>query len=420
MSRAPPHVAVIGAGIVGAATAIELLARGHRVTIIEPDEPGGPQAASFGNGGWISPASIVPMSMPGLWRRIPGFLAAPAGPLTIRWRALPGLVPWLTRFVLAGCTVARVEATARHLRWLLADAPARHVALAAAAGVPHLIRQTGLIYAFPDRAAFEAEALGWRLRRDNGVVWRELDPAGLAALVPALSPRYRFAVLIPDGAYSPDPGAYVAALVAHAVGLGAVVVPCRATGFDIGAGQLQAVITAGGPVPCNRAVIAAGIHSSALARAAGDAVPLASERGYHVNVAGPAAAPAIPVMPGDAKMANTTTCAGLRAAGQVELCATDSAPDWRRTDILLAHLLSAYPGLSVGEAGVSRWVGDRPSTPDGLPVLGPASGCGQIAYAFGHGHVGLATGPVSGALIAELLCGGAASLGLDPFSPRRF
>ena len=88
-ARDVPHVVVIGAGIVGAATAIELLRDGHRVTILEPGEPGGEQSASYGNGTLLNPSSVIPMSAPGIWRKVPGWLADPLGPLAIRWRYLP-------------------------------------------------------------------------------------------------------------------------------------------------------------------------------------------------------------------------------------------------------------------------------------------------------------------------------------------
>ena len=58
------RVAVIGAGVIGATVAARLLQDGHQVTLIEPESPGGPHAASHGNGGFLSPASIIPMSAP--------------------------------------------------------------------------------------------------------------------------------------------------------------------------------------------------------------------------------------------------------------------------------------------------------------------------------------------------------------------
>lgn len=413
---------VIGGGIVGVCSAIALLKAGHAVTLLEPGEPGGPQAASYGNGAFLSPASVVPMSLPGLWRKVPGYLLDPAGPLTISWRHLPRLAPWLLRFVAAGSSLPKVEATARALSSLLHDAPSRHQALAAEAGRPDLIRRDGLLYAYPDRADFAAEALAWRLRHDNGVVWRELDAAALRAFEPALSPRYRFAAFVPEGGHCVDPGTHVAALAQYAVQLGAARRTARGTGFVRESGRLRAVLTDGGRIDCDRAVIACGVRSKALAAAAGDHIPLESERGYHVEIADPKVGPRLPVMPCDGKMGNTMTAGGLRASGQVELSCIDAPPNWARADILLGQLLATYPGLGseTSRLAVRRWQGHRPSTPDGRPVIALASHCPDIAYAFGHGHVGLASGPATGQLVAELLDQRPPSIPPEPFAATRF
>jgi D-amino-acid dehydrogenase len=360
--------------------------------------------------------------MPGLWRKVPGYLGDPAGPFTIRPTALFQLAPWLIRFVLAGATTGRVEAIARALAPLLADAPDRHAALAAEAGVPDLIERKGLLYLYPTRAEFEAEALAWRLRRDNGIRWVELDGAALREREPAVAPHYGFGAHVEAGAHCLDPGGYVAALARAAVARGAQPRRTAASGFRLKDGRLQAVVTEEGEIACDRAVIAAGIGSRQLARAAGDAVPLESERGYHVVVAAPEVGLKIPVMPSDGKMANTPTRAGLRAAGQVELAGADAPPDWRRAEILLAHLCRTFPGLPAQfpEGRITRWMGHRPSTPDGLPVIGPARASPDILHAFGHGHVGLAAGPATGRAIADLVTGTAPRLPLGPFAAGRF
>ena len=425
MSRDPPasrHIVVIGAGIVGASCVLELLRDGHRVTLLDPGAPGGRQASSYGNGAWISPASCVPIAMPGLWRKIPGYLLDRTGPFTIRPAAIPALLPWLLRFVWSGASRSRVERTARTLAALLADAPRRHAELAHEAGVPDLIRQSGLLYVYPGRAAFEAEALAWELRRQNGIVWEELDASALAEREPDLAAHYGFGVLVPAGAHCRDTGAYVAALVRHAVSLGATIEPRAATGFSVEGERLRAVRTDGGEIACDGAVIAAGIGAKRLAREAGDAVSLVSERGYHVTLPGQGAGPRTPLMPSDGKMANTPTLAGLRAAGQVELAGVDAVPDWRRADILLAHLLTTFPALAsaVLPREIDRWMGHRPSTPDGVPVIGPSRATSDILHAFGHGHIGFATGPITGRAVADLLAKRPSGLPLDALSPRRF
>ncbi len=415
------RIAVIGAGIVGAATAWELIKDGHDVTLIEPGEPGGPQAASYGNGAWISPASIIPMSMPGLWRKVPGFMLDPNGPLTLCWAVLPALVPWLLRFLAAGQTVRKVEETARVLASILHDGPERHAVLAKEIGKPDYICRTGLLYAYPDRKAFAHDALAWRLRRENGLRWVELDAEELRQREPDLSPDYRFGAFVGEGAHCTDPGAYVAAIVKAARERGAVLRQARATGFAVAKGRLEAVTTDKGRIGCDRAVICAGIRSKVLAHAAGDRVLLASERGYHGVVASPAAGPRLPIMPSDGRMANTPTPAGLRLSGQVELAHVDAEPDWARVDILVRHALTTYPALGPrASLTINRWMGHRPSTPDGRPVIGVASASPDIVHAFGHGHVGLASGPVTGRIVADLIAGKDAHIDLRPFAISRF
>ena len=399
-----------------------MLRHGYGVTLLEPEDPGAAHQASFGNGAWFSPASVVPTSLPGAWRHVPGYLRDPLGPLAIRWRYLPRLLPWLVRYLRAGSTVPRVEATARALRALIADAPDRHRRLADEAGVADLVVRQGLLYVYPSRAAFEAEALAWRLRRDNGVRWIEIPEDELRQQEPSLDRRYTFGVLVEEGAHCLDPGAYLVALAAHARSLGLRHKRANATGFRIRSGRLQAIETTAGDLPASKAVIAAGARSARLAAAAGDRVPLETERGYHVAIASPEAAPRHPVMPSDGKMAHTVTGGALRIAGQIELAGLDAPPDWRRAAILRDFALRSYPGLprDLPEGRISVWMGHRPSIADGLPVIGPAKATADIVHAFGHGHIGLAAGPLTGCLVADLVRGGTPVIDPAPYHPARF
>ncbi len=416
------HVVVIGAGIVGAATALELQRDGHQVTIVEPGDPGGEQAASYGNGCWLSPSSVIPMSAPGLWRKVPSYLADPLGPLAIRWPYLPRLLPWLRRFMAAGATPARVRRIAHALRPLVEDCPARHRALAEEAGVGDLIERRGLLYVFPTRADFESEALSWQIRHETGVRWIELDENDLRQREPHLDRRYTFGLMVEDGGHCTDPGAYVAALVAHAQAQGAALKRTRGRRLDIRDGRLRAVATDHGEIICDRAVIAAGAWSRELAAQAGDRVALETERGYHAVIADPEVFNRTPMMPSDGKMATTMTRSGLRIAGQVELAGLEAAPNWKRAEILRDYALRAFPGLprDLPAERVKVWMGHRPSTPDGLPCMGIASGCADVAHAFGHGHIGLASGPKSGRLVADLVSGKSPVVDPSPYSAARF
>ena len=417
------HVVVIGAGAVGSATAIEALRAGLRVTVVEPGEPGGQHATSYGNAGWLSSHSVVPPALPGAWRKVPGWLADPLGPLALRWRYLPRALPWLLRYLASGWTEARVQRTADALRTLLADAPTLHAQLATEAGVPQLIEQRGLLHAYRSRAEFEGDALGWRVRRRTGVQWEEWPEEELRRREPDLDARYTLGVFVPEAGHCRNPGAYVAALARHALDAGAERIATRATGFRIEGGRLRAVLTESGEIVCDGAAVCAGARSGPLAAAAGSAVPLESERGYHVVVEDAKVGPRTPTMVADGKLIAHWMDGGLRAAGQVEIAGLEAAPDWRRAEILHAHLRSMFPSLARAEPGatsVRHWLGHRPSLPDGLPCIGPAAATSDVVLAFGHGHVGLCGSARTGRLAAQLLAGAAPEIPLAPFDPARF
>ncbi|WP_347975745.1 NAD(P)/FAD-dependent oxidoreductase [Bosea vestrisii] len=120
-------------------------------------------------------------------------------------------------------------------------------------------------------------------------------------------------------------------------------------------------------------------------------------------------------------MANTPTSAGLRLSGQVELASVDAPPNWNRVDVLTAHARTTYAALAgMQQLTVDKWMGHRPSTPDGLPVIGRSSLSPDVFYAFGHGHVGFAAGPATGRIVAEHVAGLADASDIEAYSPRRF
>lgn len=416
------HVVIIGAGIIGAASAYQLVASGCKVTLIEPGTPGDEQASSYGNAGWLSSHSVLPPAAPGIWKQVPAWLADPLGPLAIRWKYFPRALPWLMRYLGAAWTYPQVERTAQGLRSLLRDAPALHKAMATQAGVPELIEQRGLLHAFLSRAEFEKDARAWAIRKKEGVQWQELNAQEMRQHEPDLDPRYTFGVLVPETGSCRNPGAYTAALIRYAQAKGAALVQTQATGFRIENGRLKAVTTAQGDIACDRAVIAAGARAKSFAQAAGDRVSLETERGYHAFVDTPEVTARTPTMFADCKVIVSTMEHGLRVAGQVEIAATDDIPDWRRAEILRDHLLSLYPDLprDMPASRIKLWMGRRPSTPDGLPCIGLASASRDIIHAYGHGHVGLVGSARTGRLVAQLALGMKPEIALEPFSPQRF
>ena len=413
------RVGVIGAGMVGVCAASWLQRDGHSVFLVETAEPG--RGASFGNAGCFNGSSVTPMSMPGVVRNVPRWLFDPLGPLSLRWRYLPVIAPWLVRFIRAG-TPEKVRAQARALRPLVGPTLEALHPLVSAAGAEDLVHRLGHLYVYRSAEGPEKDRLAWDLRRENGVEIDEFNADELRQLEPALSREYVRGVLVRENGHTSNPLALVERLVEHFVRSGGELVQARAHGFRLEGGRLTAIQTNIGDLPADATIVCAGAYSKPLAAGLGDRVPLETERGYHLMIRDPEAMPRIPTADADGKFVATPMETGLRFAGTVELAGLEAPPDWRRARILLEQGRKMLPGLPAfhPEERISVWMGHRPSLPDSLPVIGPSRATPDVIYAFGHGHVGMTSAPMTGKVIADLVAGRPPSIDIAPFAPGRF
>lgn len=419
LARAEPlDVAVIGAGAVGLSCAVWLLRAGHRVTLYDPGLPVASEAwcraASFGNACSFAPGAILPIAAPGILRSVPRMVLDPQGPLTLPWRNLPGLVPWLAAFLRA----ARPEVYARGitaLTALLGLAAASQEALMALSGTAGLRGGRGCLYLYRSAAAFAAAQPGLNRRRAAGVDVAVLDRAAIAEREPHLAPRYHAGALLGDSWVLDDPRRYLSALETLVRQQGRLVAqPVRALapepdGLRLGLPE--------GSVRHRRVVIAAGAWSGGLARTMGERVLLDTERGYHVLFPGADGLLQGSVCYAEHGFFMSPLAEGLRCAGTVELGGLDTPPRWQRADTIARVARTLLPALP--EPG-RKWMGSRPSTPDLLPVIGPSRIDPRVIHAYGHGHLGLTLGAVTGRVVAGLLSHEGGLLDLGPFRPGRF
>lgn len=417
MSKSTEQVVVIGAGIVGVCCAIYLQRLGRRVVLIDRLEPGDEGASSFGNAGSLSWSSCVPIAMPGLLPKVPGWLLSRNGPLTIRWRHLPALAPWLWRFVRSG-SQASVAAAAQALSTLHSPSLELHRELAGAAGVGDLIRSCHYTHIYRDLVAQRLDSLEWRLRAEHGARLELVDGPALREIEPALSLDYAQAVLIHGQGFVTNPSRLVRGLADYFVASGGECVLDEVRALEIEGTAVRAVVAASRTLPVGEVIIAAGAWSTRLTKMLGLALPLETERGYHVSIAEPGIEVQNTIMETDGKFVATPMETGLRLAGTVELASVDAAPDYRRADAILARGRSMFPGLKATQ--VSRWMGRRPSLPDGLPVVGPAPGFQNVYLAFGHAHTGMIGAPNTGRIIAGMVCRQPLNIDASPFRPGRF
>lgn len=409
------HVIVIGAGIVGVSTALSLQRDGHDVTLIDRMGPG--EGASFGNGGVLAACSVVPVTVPGLVRKAPKMLFDPNQPLFVKWGYLPRMLPWLRRY-LSHANVADTRRIARALAPITGDSLADHQALAAGTPAARWITPCDYLYAYKDRAHFEGDAFGWDLRRAHGFDWEELEGAGFHAYDPAFSETLGFAARLPDHGRITDPGRYVKDLAAHLAAQGGHVLTAEVTDIARDAGHVTGVRAGGETVACDAVALCTGAWSGPLARKLGIAVPMESERGYHIELVEPSFMPRAPVMVASGKFVATPMDGRLRLAGVVEFGGLDAPASRAPLELLERNARTTFPGLEWRET--REWMGHRPAPSDSIPIIGEAPALRGAYLGFGHHHIGLTGGPKTGRLLAQMIAGRQPNLDVTPYSPARF
>jgi D-amino-acid dehydrogenase len=411
----PRNVTVLGAGIVGICCAAYLQRDGHRVTLIDRAEPG--RGTSFGNAGILSPGSCVPMALPGVLSKLPGWLMDPMGPIAVRWAHLPSMLPWFLHFRRA-TRMGNVEANADALRRLLSQTFEAYAPLAKAAHVEEILQRPGYLVVYESDAAFESDALPWKLRRDRGVEFDVLDGPALRKLEPALAPRFTRGVYLLDQGYVTSPLRLAQSLAAQFEHDGGVIQRRDVQDIELGAQGPTALVSDGERIPVDTLLVAAGVHSGWMAAKLGERVLLQAERGYHVQFESPGIRLARPVSSAAGKFFATPMEMGLRVAGTTEFAGLDRPANPRRARVLLEHAKRMFPDLRTET--MSEWMGQRPSTPDYLPVIGSSSRYRNVFYAFGHGHLGVVSAAPTGRLITDLVSGRPPAIDVRPYRVDRF
>jgi D-amino-acid dehydrogenase len=408
-------VAVVGAGMVGTCCALYLQDEGFEVTLVDKGAPG--DGASFGNLGCFGIASCVPPGMPGILKKVPGMLLDPDAPLKLRWSHALKAAPWFLRYI-ANTRRDRVEAIAAARQSLLNKVHETLDPLVKQAGAGNFLCPGGLLFTFESEAAFQAASYGFEIRRRHGVPMAFLRGDEAREVEPGLTKAVVRAMHVPTLAFTLDPGGLVKALAGLFERRGGTLLRRAVGGFEIGPDGVRALRTGQGSVPVENVVIAAGVWSRALARALGTKVPLEAERGYHTMFHDSSITMNGGVLSADRYVSVTPMKGGIRVGGFAEFAAPDAPPDMRRAKVIARIGQSLMPGLDSDRR--TEWVGPRPSHPDSKPAIGRSPRHNNAWFAFGHDHLGLTFGSITGKLIAELLAGKPPSVDLEPFRPDRF
>ncbi len=416
----PGHVVVVGAGIVGLATARSLARDGWQVTVIDAGQPG--DGASGGNGAQLSYSYVQPLADPGVWGQLPKLLVSRDSPLRLRPQADPAQWSWLLSFMMA-CRTRVSRDTTQRLLALAARSRQLFESLRQEEGLDCDFAASGKLVLYPDKAGLASARRQVDLQAAlGGAEQRLLSANECADIEPALA---HYAGRIAGGVFTPsecavDGGQLCVALHQRLRDQGvAFLLGQRVRGWRQAQGQVHAVQLDSGEVQADAFVLAAGTGSVALARDLGLKLPVYPLKGYSITVpvqaATASATPRVSITDLARKVVFARLGDRLRVAGMAELVGHDRSVDPARIASLTATTRDVFPQLNLS-GDLRAWAGLRPATPRGLPLIGRVDKApANLWLNTGHGALGLTLAMGSADRLRELLRSGAS----DPASRHR-
>jgi D-hydroxyproline dehydrogenase subunit beta len=295
------------------------------------------------------------------------------------------------------------------------------------------IRRKGALVVHEQAGSWAAEADRVERLRAAGVEAHTVTAGEVRELEPQLTGPLHGATLVPRDLQC-DPRAIARALARE---VGRVWTGCEVLGLRRDArGSVRGVETARGPVDAGAVVIAAGPWSASLAAAAGLPLPLEPRKGHLVRLRPQRRDTALirhKLVEGAYLASVASAGAGLEVSTVVETTwegdvlvgssrervgfagGTNAAA----IDGMLGRAATLVPAVAALPV-VESWWGFRPWLPDHLPAIGPSRAVPGLWLATGHEGAGVGLGPVSGRVVAQALAGEAPLVDLAPFDPDRF
>lgn len=408
---------IVGAGVVGLATAYELLKAGHEVVVLERDQYG--QGPSFGNAALVTGVLSFPVPAPGTPLLAAKSVITGNRAITVQPRLSAGFLGFLAR--MAWATTKSNFATGTAAQDLLTRMVLDDYAEYVADGLQFERHEGGSMHVFDSRPAFEAAVAMFDEFPDIKSRITVLEgKAAVHKVDPGLAPDIEFGYFAPRD-LQVEPVSLMKALVAGIKDLGGTLIEnARVIDFVKADNWVSAVVTTNGIFDADHVVIAAGVGSRSLAAKLGYSLPVYAGGGYSVDVHfdDAAARPRCSVMTDASHIAVTPLDWGLRASSGMIIGQKSATVSAKVAQQLVADLHAIYPQIPL--TGVQpAWAGLRPMSADGVPVIGLVPRLANTYLATGHAMLGLTYAPSTAKVVRSVMDGTAPS-GYALLSPSRF
>ncbi|MBL8045668.1 MAG: FAD-dependent oxidoreductase [Anaerolineales bacterium] len=410
-------VLIIGGGSIGLNAAYYLLKAGRQVTIVDSKQVAA--GSSSGNAGHIVPSHIVPLAAPGIIGTALKWLLKPeSSPFGLRISVDPVYLAWLLQFALA-CSEANVQRGLPPLKALGLLSAQNFSKLMAEEQFDCFYREEGMIFLYQTAEAFAGGQHEAEILHQHGMAAEVLDADAVHAAEPAARPEILGGVRFPGDA-SINPGHFLRLLANRVRERGAnIYEDAPVTQLESTGNKITRVATAKEVFEPELVVLAAGAWSPVVVRGLGFNLPVQPARGYSLTMRAPQSMPRNSLLLGERRVAVTPMGEVLRFTGRLELSALDttvSAKHIAGIERAVREYLLIDEKLEV----IEQWAGLRPTTPDGLPVIGFSPKHKNLLLATGHAMLGLSLGPGTGQVVAEVATGQKPSVDLAPLRVERF
>jgi D-amino-acid dehydrogenase len=410
-----PEIAVIGAGVIGLACALELAKRGRRVVVLDRAAAG--HGASFGNAGWLTPSLAFPLAQPGYAFKALKWMLDPESPFYIRPSLDPALLKWVSIFAFSSRR-SKFAVNAPALVGLCHWSTDAWEAIAQAPGPDFDFARRGLLVVLETQHGLETAQKAAAYVETLGIPFERWSADRVKAEEPIITGPQIGGILYTRDAHC-VPNLAVERLRHEAQRLGVQIIENReVTGARMENGIIAALRTADAEITADEYVLAAGYWSADLGRQLGLSLPMRAAKGYSLQFARGELHPSRSISLGERKVTVTPHAERLRLAGTLEIVGDDPSINERRVNAIERGARGLLT-LPAERAEAKPWAGLRPCLADGMPAIGRSPKHRNLWMAIGHQMTGLKCAPGTARLLAELMHGETTTFDPKPFAPER-
>jgi len=410
-------VGIVGAGIQGICTGLQLIKKGIPVTIFDRHDPLSFKfkAASYGNAGHFSPYAVLQFNRPDVLYDVPKMLFSSNGPLALKWNYVPKMVTWFLKY-LKSCNKKSALHTAKYMHQILNLSNDAYEEIFKEIDVSNLVEKKGIIYVWTNKN-LKSREFEIKVRNDLGIKQKLLSQKEVLELEPNLNPVFDAGVIYEDSMHARDPHGILKEIFKLFIKKGGKFVQENIKSLKQISINETIIKSEREEYKFEKSVIATGAFSKNLTDQLEEKIPLDTERGYHVHFKDMDHLISRPVIFLDRGFGLTPMNQGLRAVGTVELGGLKSPLSKKRIEYITRCAKELLPQLKEHD---DEWLGFRPTLPDFLPILGPSLKNKNIIYAFGHHHLGWTLGAITGKIVSGIVAEEKTNLDLSPYSSKRF